>query len=576
LDRTWIDDGWYWHESRNGLADMRRRLLLGAAFVAACTGAVGQDDTIAPSLQVATPARGVLTSDATITVSGQASDVGVGLASVTVNGQPAVVDAQGGFSATVPLTPGLAILETLATDRAGNTTRDVRAALAGTLVRADAPVAEAMAARLGPSGFAVLGTLAGRLAGAIDFTAVAQGLNPVFDKGGGGCLSVKVDVIEVAKTGVDVALVPQEGAIGADLAVRDVRVRLRASYRVACIGGSASLTINAQQARFVGALGVGLVGSDVKVSVPASQVSFDGFDLDVGGLPDVIVDLFNGQLGDAVASAMSKMLAKELPPRVESLLANFVGRTVDLNLLGKTVQVTVSPTSILLGAGGLALGVGGKVTVDGAADVEYLGTPGGMAPELLRSMDSFGLAIADDLLNQLLANAWAAGLLEPSLPLGPDHPAHLFFGPEADRIAIELSLPPTVSVATDGELRLLLGDVMVRVMDDDGGKGQLAEIAASFEVPLAVRVGVGGELSLSLEAPKMWAQVLAWREDLPRALTGEQLEALGATAFSQIGAIAGDALGGIPLPSIAGASIDQARVDSASGFMRVSATLSVK
>jgi len=88
-------------------------------------------DTISPSLNITSPADGATVSGASVTVTGQASDSGLGnrgIASVTVNGVEAGGDKASGsdtanWSANVPLVLGANSVTVIATDGAGNTTQ---------------------------------------------------------------------------------------------------------------------------------------------------------------------------------------------------------------------------------------------------------------------------------------------------------------------------------------------------------------------------------------------------------------------------------------------------------------------
>ena len=73
----------------------------------------------AGSLQIASPQDGFVTNASSVTVSGSVFSWGLTL--VSVSGINAAVDSAGGFSALVPLQPGLQQLTATATDCAGNT-----------------------------------------------------------------------------------------------------------------------------------------------------------------------------------------------------------------------------------------------------------------------------------------------------------------------------------------------------------------------------------------------------------------------------------------------------------------------
>ena len=81
-------------------------------------------DTVAPVLTVASPVDGLLTSIASVSVTGTATDAG-GVKSVTVNGLPAGVGAGGFFTFPTTLVAGLNTFTVVATDNAGNSSLPV-------------------------------------------------------------------------------------------------------------------------------------------------------------------------------------------------------------------------------------------------------------------------------------------------------------------------------------------------------------------------------------------------------------------------------------------------------------------
>ena len=103
-------------------------------------------DTLAPVLVVAAPADGLVTAAAGVTVSGTASDTS-GLSSVTVNGTPVSVSADGSFSQPVSLSGGVNTITVRAADNAGNVTvetRTVTRATAGPVLDITSPAEGAL------------------------------------------------------------------------------------------------------------------------------------------------------------------------------------------------------------------------------------------------------------------------------------------------------------------------------------------------------------------------------------------------------------------------------------------------
>lgn len=83
-------------------------------------------DTVAPTLNVTSPTEGLKTNEDTVTVSGTTNDATSSPVTVTVNGEPAVVQSNGSFSTTVELAEGENTITVIATDSAGKSNTVVR------------------------------------------------------------------------------------------------------------------------------------------------------------------------------------------------------------------------------------------------------------------------------------------------------------------------------------------------------------------------------------------------------------------------------------------------------------------
>lgn len=82
-------------------------------------------DTQPPTLTIAAPADNEISNNASVTVSGSATDASA--VTVTVNGTPATRDASGTFSAPLTLSEGPGTITVVATDAAGNASTATRA-----------------------------------------------------------------------------------------------------------------------------------------------------------------------------------------------------------------------------------------------------------------------------------------------------------------------------------------------------------------------------------------------------------------------------------------------------------------
>lgn len=549
---------------------MRRptRLLLPLAFVLpACASS---DDT-PPTIEVTTPERGTLAEGATVTVTGTVADDAPGRLRVVVNGVEASLAPGGAFTATIDLAPGVEIIETIAIDGGGNQARDVRAVLSGTLAPADGAVADAIGVRVGPSGFQAIGRVAGDTVDQMDLTAAVQPMNPVFEDP--GCLGARVDVTSVEVGDTDIALAPEPGALGIGVTITDLVVRLHADYEVACVGGSSNLVVRASAIRMTGGLGLDVVDGDIQAAVHDLSLVIEGFDLDAGGIPGAVLDLIDNVIDDRVAQALENVIRDQVPGMVEGALADLTGRAWSVPVLGRDVSVTVRPTDIDLEADGTFISVDTAIRVAGGEGGAYLSTPSPASSTLMQGADGFGLAVADDAINQLFAGLWASGALDQQLPLEEGNPLGLLLDEKTTLVTATMSLPPTVSMAADGGLRFALGDAVITCRDAAGE--ELSSIALSVRAAIRVESTSDGGVRMKLGEPEVWAQVLWQSETLENPMDGGQVEDLVRAVWELAASAADGALEELPLPALGGVTLDAPSLQTESGFVVVQAGVSI-
>ena len=83
-------------------------------------------DTVPPTLSVISPEEGLVTNQATITVSGTTNDATSSPVTLTINSDPVEVGAEGAFSTTITLNSGENTITIIATDSAGKSTTVTR------------------------------------------------------------------------------------------------------------------------------------------------------------------------------------------------------------------------------------------------------------------------------------------------------------------------------------------------------------------------------------------------------------------------------------------------------------------
>lgn len=538
---------------------MMRAIATSLLCVAACSTAGDDPSDPKPVLEVTSPARGTMANGDTVTVTGRVTDNGT--VKVTVAGMETPVGADGSFSATVSVGEGVQIIETHAIDAAGNDVRDVRAVLAGTLAPSDGTKAGTVGAKAGVSALRAIGTAIATQVNAIDFKAAALAMNPVYDNG--GCLGAKLNVSDVQLGTITAALKPVASALSADVEIPDIYVKIAANFKVACIGGSTTIHVRSSKAKIHGDLGARVASGAIVTSLPGATVNLEGFSIDIGGVPGAIESLLKGEARKAVEKLLVDQLKSKVPPMADKALAGLIAKPVNTQLLGKNTTITIAPSAVNISATELFVGLDTKIKVAGGEGGSYLTTDMALSAASM-SGQGLGVALDDDIVNQLFAGLWAADAIEPSISIDSIPALGSLLDDNARVMNVSMMLPPTVSTET-GELALAVGDLMIDIKDDAGG--DVHKIALSVSTTLAAEPSQSGQILLTVGAPKLYAQVLANSDVVEDPLTDEQVEALVGGAWGLIGVMADDALANLPMPTIAGVQLGAPTLEAASGFV---------
>jgi hypothetical protein len=112
---------------------------------------------------------------------------------------------------------------------------------------------------------------------------------------------------------------------------------------------------------------------------------------------------------------------------------------------------------------------------------------------------------------------------------------------------------------------MALGDMMITVRDEAGAEVQ--QMAVSISTTLAAEPSQLGKILLTVGAPKVYAQVLAQSDVVEEPLTDEQVEALVTGVWGLVGVKADDALGKLPMPTIAGVKLGAPAIEATTGFV---------
>ncbi len=535
--------------------------------IAACSAILGcssteQDpDDAPPTLELTSPQRGTFSEATQITVRGVVHDDRPG-ARVTVQGTAVDVGADGSFEVMVTVETGVAVIETHAIDTSGHDVRDVRAVLAGDVAPSDGSVTSQLGARLSPAGLTTLAKTVATAAEGIDFTAAAKAMNPVYDND--GCLGARIDITSVTLSNIDAAMAPKAGALDTTVTVSNLVVKLHASFKVACIGGSTDITAKATTARVRDDLTIAISAGKLKTAVPSPTVTLDGFSVDVGGVPSQIESLLRDKAREAAETRLASIIKDRVPPLADAKLAGLIAKPVSATLLGHATTIGVAPAKVELATTGLFVAVDTTCKVTGGEGGTYAANPMPITSTLVKNAGSLGIAVADDAVNQLLAGLWAAGAFDRSIGADQLSIAAALLDDDVRTLDVTMSLPPTMT--TDGTaLTLAVGDLIVTAKDAAGTPVQT--FALSLETSMVAGPSGDNHLVLTTTTPSVKAQILAQSAAVENPLEATELEGIITGVWGVVGGLADDALAKLPMPAIAGIQLGAPTVEGNAGYV---------
>ncbi len=494
-------------------------------------------DTMAPHLVLGSPERGLfLPEDAgPVEVTGRAWDDGIGLAGLSGQGGPLTPGQGGSFRMDWRPEHGLSTLVVMATDFLDHRATATRSAIVSDFEDPSAEVPWSISARIGPAALDAMEPF---------LVEQLEQMDLVSQAGSSGDLEIRY----VDYSSVDLDLTMEMGAIGARIVFTDLRVGFHTEQEVLFVDVSITGEAKADEAIITTRI-VLLVTPEGGLSMTLEDPDVDlrGFRVDVHNFPGFLEDLLRGTMEDmaedAIRDAMRDVVVPELfdPAMLHQ----------DLDLLGSTVTLDLEVRGFEMEPDGVRVILGALVTTEEADGLPpNPGAPVDPVPLPDLPLDPAGvwIAVADDFVNRLLFQTWAAGLLHrdvadlagDSLPiqldvrtldtmlgarfsgvLAPDTPVD---------IVLEGLLPPMASPGSSREfpIRAGIGDLLVHFVTR--GSVTLATVAVAVSMDVAFTLSEDGNL-----VPELQATSVADLVDEPvMDLDDEKVEAFMITLFEAL------------------------------------------
>ncbi|HMG56538.1 MAG TPA: hypothetical protein VK601_23725 [Kofleriaceae bacterium] len=536
-------------------------LVLLLATVGGCEAGPGSAKE-PPVLTVTSPARSTIRGEGgQITVIGTAlpSAQGEAVDKVLVNNVQATLTPDGAFHALIDVGAGAQLIQTVARGVNGATVSDTRSIQTGQLHPVGANIGRAVAAALSADAFAKISAAAGPIIQGLDVPAMLAPLQPMVSAGG-SLASLKLFVENLEFTDIKISLVPVQGGLAFSAAITKLDVPAQMKVAGALVpDGTISVRVTADKITVAGTLNVtpnGMAG--FKTTLINPDVGITNSHL-AGLLPDPIIDLFD--LDSAIAFVASKGAELFMGPLVNQALGA-LGGPQHLDVLGHQLELQVAPSVVDFTPDGGVVELDMKALLAGSeASPGFIQTDNG-APGMDAS-HGFQLGLADDLINELLAELHALGTLNLSMPQA----AGVF-----DTVQVKMTVPPMISAdAADGEMRVVLGDMFATFTSHGTPVGKAA-INARIDLKIAPLVAGGSAVGLQLGTPEIHVDTL---DDIANATGLDSSDLSKATAAclgAQIDALT-KLLVAIPVPSLAGLQLRDLSIGADDGYVMISGTL---
>jgi hypothetical protein len=358
-----------------------------------------------------------------------------------------------------------------------------------------------------------------------------------------------------------ITLVPVVGglAFSAKLDGLDVPGHMR--YAVACISGSNTLRVQASSVLVQGTLIVSPDGMNgFKTDLTGETVQITGLNISASGIPGTVLDMLPIEsIVEYAAPIAARMF---MGPMMNKALGG-LGGPKELDLLGKTIAVQVSPSDIVFDS------QGGLITLDMRMLIKGTETSKGFifTDNGIPTMDpgnGLMIGLADDLANSMIQQLVATGMLNLSMPAQ---------GGTFDTTQIAMTSPPMISAdPSDGKMKLILPDMMATFTQGGSPVGRAA-INATVDLKISP-ANNGYGVAIELGTPTIHANTI--EDEIPNntLMSDEDLgKAVELCLGSQLASISA-LLGGIPLPAMpAGLTLKDMSVSSDDGYVMVKGTL---
>jgi hypothetical protein len=377
--------------------------------------APGITGTVDPAVLVTSPAPGSWLAGPDVPISGRARVPGRTIVSVDVDGQAAVVSADGTFQGVAHLpSPGLSTVSVHAVDSLGADWFRHVSYVRGPFQTGE--VTDALVVRLEPSALAPGSALVNQELTAIDLDATLRGLGPLKLASVGQLVTIDLTFLKTTYGTPTATLAFGQGTLDVDVVFPNLSVTGVVDDRSGLIPLSVTATLTATSARASGQATLAITPAGVTCAINSPVAVVDGLTIQAPGLAGFVANLAKKQVHDLIVSELEKLLATKVPGMIDKALANATGAH-PFTLGQGTVQLALRPVSVDLSPNGFALALAAEASPLASGSTQWPAR-GSVPATLGPTTCDARVAISQDFLESALVALWSAGSLDVDFQLG--------------------------------------------------------------------------------------------------------------------------------------------------------------
>ncbi len=448
------------------------------------------------------------------------------------------------------------------------------------------PSVRSLEARLNPAGYDLVEAAAETELASTDIESLLLAGGPVqlaYDEGlfGFVIFSATVEFESLTYSSVDVQLSPSAAGVDGVVSIFDVDADFDVYGKLLEIPYDIPGDLQSNPAEITGTLALAPApGGTLDATLQNLAVDLKSFSFDLSGFLGSVAELFIIESGvkAEVESAVADAVSAQFPPAIEEILSSFVLAGNLFDTLEVDVDLSAGITGVQSSTAGTTIQLDGSAAIGSSepgspAVAHYRTTP--TAPPVFGPTTpggatyGAGLALADDFLNQVLAAATGAGLLDGDMtelfattPGGGDvFFSHILAGlfpgagfekfPSGTPVGLRShgTMPPVVRTTPGGPTlgRIDVSDLeAVFRVDSPSGAIPVLRLSIDASAELDLTIGAAGELTAILGESTVSAASLQGFPGANLDVLDQGIAFLEAVLVPQLTEL----FAGIPLPSL--------------------------